>query len=106
MPIMTVEYVNVIFTESFDFCIDNFFPERKNEVLGEILRFIKKPRELPKPKECGTYKIRTKEWLPITNTFAYYWNLGRVWVFFGIVENGNDTQLEELGNIIDKLKSE
>ncbi len=100
-----MEYVNSIFTETFDYCIDNFFPERKNEVIGELMNFIKKPRDLPTPKECGKFKIRTKEWLPVTNTITYYWNFGRVWEFFGIVENNNNSQLDELNKLMDKLIS-
>ena len=103
---MTGEYVSTSFTETFDFCLDNFFPEKKDEVLGELLRFTQKPRELPEPKECGVLKIRTKEWLITTNTFVYYWNYGRVWIFFGIVASGNISQLDELEKLMDKLQSD
>lgn len=99
-----MELPHPIFAPTFDFCRDNFFPERKNEVLGELMLFIQKPVSLPKPTECGNYKIRTKKLLPHTNTIAYYWNFGRVWEFFGLVENENTDQLKELEVMMDKLK--
>lgn len=99
-----METVRPLFTNTFDFCIDNFFSDniQRDQVMGELLRYVHQPRDLPKPTECGKLKIRTKEWLPITNTIVYYWNLGRVWEVFGIVENDNDSQLDELNDLMTK----
>ena len=96
-----MESPSPIFAPSFNFCVDNFFPERKHKVLGEVTSLIRKLEDLPKPKECGNHKSRTKQLLPATNTIVYYWNYGRVWEFYGIVENGNDSQLDELDQIMD-----
>ena len=85
----------------------NFFPEqeRSDQILVELTRFTLQPRRLPIPAECGIHKIRTKEWLPQTNVLAYYWDYGRVWHFYGIVEKDNPDQLNELERAVDKLEA-
>ncbi len=95
-----MEYPNPIFAPSFDFCINNFFPEREHEVLGEVMCLLKKPSSLPKPKECGKHRSRIKQLLLATNTVVYYWDYGRVWQFVGVIENGNGRQLAELDKIL------
>ena len=60
--------------------------------------------DLPKPKECGVQKSRIKQLLPATNTIVYYWDYSRVWEFVGVVENGNDTQLNEFLDIMNREK--
>ena len=98
---MVMEHPNPLFGKTFNFCIDNFFSERKHEVLGEIMCLIRGTNNLPEPTECGIHKLRTKQLLPITKTMVYYWNYGRVWEFYGIIENENDSQLNELDQIMD-----
>lgn len=80
--------------------------ERKDQIIGELMRYIYQPRDLPLPTECGRYRSRIKEWLPQADVFVYYWDYGRVWEFFGIVEKGNYTQLDELEKLLDKMESE
>jgi len=102
-----VELIRPVFTETYDFCLDNFFSDqiRKDQLVGELLRYIFKPRDLPSPVECGKRKSRLKEWLPLTNVFVYYWDFGRVWEIFGVVEKGNVKQLEELKRLSDELEA-
>ena len=101
-----MEHTSPIFTETFNFCKNNFFPESNRQylVMGELMKYIVEPKKLPKPTECGIHKIRVKAWLPETNVFVYYWNYGRVWEFYGMIENGNDHQLEELNRIIEDIE--
>ena len=42
---------------------------------------------------------------PQTNVFVYYWDFGRVWEFFSVVENGNVQQLEELDKLMGELEA-
>ena len=74
--------------------------------MGELMGYIQKPTELPSPKQCGLMKVRIKKLLPSTNTIVYYWDYGRVWEFYGMVENGDIEQLKKLEALIDKMEKE
>lgn len=69
-----------------------------------MVNFIREPKELPEPTECGIHKIRTKQWLTSTNTLVYFWNYGRVWQFFGLIDMNHTDQMLELINEMKKLE--
>jgi len=86
-----------LFTDIFNRCLNDFFEnDKRNEALGELFDLLHGPHDLPSPRECGQHRIRIKQLLPKSNTIVYYWNYGRVWQFFGIIENENEEQLTRL----------
>lgn len=94
-----------IFTNIFNRCLKEFFDdEQKDKALGELFELLHGTNKLPEPRECGIHKIRVKQLLPNSNTIVYYWNYGRVWQFFGIIENGNQEHIEKLNEFLSELE--
>jgi hypothetical protein len=77
----------------FNECLTEFFPGREKSIKDEIEEYACGKKQFPTPRECGNHNYRIKQLLPENNVIVMFWDHGKIWDFFDVMEPDNSEQL-------------